>query len=66
MMILNYIFWGGSLVILVIVIYNRFSKDEKFNKRDLKSFLVQNLPEYAVPHRIKIGTVEYNHRFKKS
>ncbi len=40
--------------------------DSNLNKKELKNYLENNLPEYAVPHRIKIGKVSYNHRFKKN
>ena len=41
-------------------------EEYNFSKKELKNHLVNNLPEYAVPHRIKIGKVSYNHRFKKT
>ncbi len=37
-----------------------------FDKKKLKKYLNEKLPEYAVPHRIKLGKISYNHRFKKS
>ena len=35
-------------------------------KKEIKSKLQKLLPSYAVPHRLKIGAIEYNHRYKKS
>tara|TARA_B110000503_G_scaffold33311_1_gene54140 strand:+ start:6766 stop:8061 length:1296 start_codon:yes stop_codon:yes gene_type:complete len=36
------------------------------SKKEIKSKLQKLLPSYAVPHRLKIGAIEYNHRYKKS
>ena len=36
------------------------------SKRDIKHCLKSTLPEYAIPHKIKFESIEYNHRFKKS
>lgn len=35
-------------------------------RNDIKQKLKQLLPSYAIPHRIKIENISYNHRFKKS
>ena len=40
--------------------------NSKLKKQDIKSKLKKLLPSYAVPHRLKIGAIEYNHRYKKS
>lgn len=39
---------------------------EDLDKRDIKKFLKARLPEHQWPHRIRIGTVGVNHRYKKT
>jgi len=41
-------------------------ENSKLSKLDLKKKLKSALPSYAIPHRIKIGKITYNHRFKKA
>ena len=42
------------------------NNQSKLSKLDLKKELKSLLPTYAIPHRIKIGKIKYNHRFKKA
>ena len=42
------------------------NNQSKLSKLDLKKELKRLLPTYAIPHRIKIGKIKYNHRFKKA
>lgn len=52
----------GQHIVAQIEIKNGFS----YSKRDIKKILKNNLPEYAIPHKIKFDKIKYNHRFKKS
>lgn len=38
----------------------------KLNKNEIKRLLKSLLPNYALPHRLKLARIEYNHRYKKA